>query len=265
MATCPTQEITDEVVFDYWQNKASEKGIDRTATIRDHHYHRLEIATIKRYLRSTDNCLDIGCGNGIATIDYAESVDSIIGADYSPGMIEAAQQRLPHKPQSCSELSFQVADARDLPFEDEQFSRVIMERCLINIPDRDQQVQAALEAARTLKSGELFLLAEVTLQGHEKVNKHRLMHGLEKLKVHWHNTYVDEPAFVDAVSERLELVETIRFGMYGFISKVLHPLMVAPQEPSFDAKINEVAAEMALKMPDFDGCSHQVLFVFRKK
>ena len=65
--------------------------------------------------------------------------------------------------------------------------------------------------------------------------------------------------------QAFELVETIRFGMYGFISKVVHPLMVAPQEPSFDAKINEVAAEMALKMPDFDGCSHQVLFVFRKK
>lgn len=265
MTTCVEQEITNEVVYDYWQKKASEAGLDRSATIRDHHYHKLEIATISRHLRKTDNVLDIGCGNGIATLSFAENVESIIGADFSPEMIEAAKQRIANKPVNCKDLSFQVADARDLPFENEQFSRVIMQRCLINIPSRDEQIQAALEAGRTLKSGELFLLAEVTLQGHEQVNKHRFMHGLDKLKVHWHNTYIDEPSFIAGVNDQLELVETIRFGMYGFLSKVVHPLMVAPEEPSFDAKINEVAAQIAEKTPDYDGCSHQVLFVFRKK
>ncbi len=265
MSTCVQPEITDDVVFDYWQKKANEKGLDRSATIRDHHYHKLEIATISRFLRNSDHVLDIGCGNGIATLSFAERVESIIGADFSPEMIAGAKQRISDKPSGCKKLSFEVADARDLPFDDGQFSRVIMQRCLINIPDRNEQVQAALEAGRTLRSGELFLLAEVTLQGHERTNKHRVVHGLDKLKVHWHNTYIDEPSFIAGVEDQLELVETIRFGMYGFLSKVVHPLMVAPEEPSFDAKINEVAAKIAEKTPDYDGCSHQVLFVFRKK
>ena len=83
--------------------------------------------------------------------------------------------------------------------------------------------------------------------------------------VHWHNTYVDEPAFLQAVAPTFELQETIRFGMYGFLSKVVHTLLVQPEEPSFDAPLNEVAARIARKIPDFEGCSHQVLFVFRKR
>jgi len=266
MAATATEELTNEIVFDYWQRKAAEEGDDPRVTIRDHHFRELEIDTIKRYLRPGDTVVDIGCGNGYSTIRYARCVGHIIGADYSPFMIEAANRQLARTNHGLrGKTAFQVEDARALSFADRSFSRVIMERCLINIPDRQEQVQAAIEAGRVLCPGELFLLAEVTLQGHERVNKYRRMFGLDKLKVHWHNTYVDEPVFLDAISETFELVETVRFGMYGFLSKVVHPLLVEPEEPSFDARLNEVAGRIARGIPDFDGCSHQVLFVLKKR
>lgn len=264
--TTATCELTDKVVFDYWEEKAANEGMDPAVTIRDHYFHNLEIDRIRRFLRPTDTVLDIGCGNGYATTKYAGCVERVVGVDYAPQMIEAAKKRLIGEPESIrSKTAFQVGDARKLPFEDETFSCAVMQRCLINIPDRDQQVQAVIEAGRTLQRGGLLVLGEVTLQGHERINKYRKMFGLEKLKVHWHNTYVDELLLLEAVSRIFELVETIRFGMYGFLSKVVHPLFVAPDEPSFDAPMNALAARIAREIPDFDGCSHQVLFVFRKR
>ena len=265
MPATATTQLTDEVVFDYWEQKAAQSGDSPTATIRDLHYLQLETDTISRYLRPSDTVIDIGCGNGSTTLRFAEQVNRIVGVDYSPGMIDAAAGQLEYAPAGvASRVSFQVGDARALRFPDESFSRVIMQRCLINIPDRTQQVAAVAEAARVLRTGELMLLAEVTLQGHEQVNKYRTRFGLDRLKVHWHNTYVDEPTFLEAISDTLELQETIRFGMYGLLSKVVHPLLVHPHEPMFDAPLNEVAARIAREMPEFERCSHHVLFVFKK-
>jgi ubiquinone/menaquinone biosynthesis C-methylase UbiE len=259
-------KLTDEVVYDYWQQKAAESGEDARVTIRDHHFRELEIDYIQRHLRRSDTVVDIGCGNGYSTLRYAPQVKHITGVDYSAHMVEAASRILGRSDQAIRDTTaFQVADARDLPFPDASFSRVVMERCLINIPDRQQQVEAVLEAGRVLQSGELMLLAEVTLQGHDQVNKYRHMFGLDTLKVHWHNTYLDEPEFLGAVAKAFVVEDTVRFGMYGFLSKVIHPLLCQPDEPSFEAPINAIADQIARKIPDFDGCSHQVLFVLRKK
>ncbi len=45
----------------------------------------------------------------------------------------------------------------------------------------------------------------------------------------------------------------------------IHPLLVAPDPPRYDAKINEIAREVARLYPDFEGLGHLVAFVFRKK
>jgi ubiquinone/menaquinone biosynthesis C-methylase UbiE len=261
-----TRELTDDVVYSYWQRKAAESGECPDLTIRDTCFRDLEIDYIRRYLRPVDQALDIGCGNGFSTFQYARCVRQILGVDYSPNMIEAAGRLLEREDATIRDkTAFQIADARCLPFPDESSTRVIMERCLINIPDRQQQIDATLEAARVLKRGELMLLAEVTLQGHEQVNKYRHMFGLSTLKVHWHNTYLDEPEFLAGISREFAHEDTIRFGMYGFISKVVHPLLAMPDEPAFDAPINLVAEKIARQIPDFQGCSHQVLFVLRRK
>jgi ubiquinone/menaquinone biosynthesis C-methylase UbiE len=266
MTTVQAEKLTDEIVFAYWESKAAASGDDPTATIRDLHYRDLEIDAIRGCLGPEDRVLDIGCGNGYATLEYAAQVREIIGVDYSPTMVQAAQRRLEASAAALRDrASFAVADARQLPYADGSFSCVVMERCLINIPDRTQQIVAAAETARVLERHGLFLLAEVTLQGHDRVNRYRQMFGLGKLKVHWHNTYVDEPTLLRAISRDFVLEDTIRFGMYGFLSKVVHPLLAHPHEPCFDGKMNELAARIARKVPDFDGCTHQVIFVLRRK
>jgi hypothetical protein len=52
--------------------------------------------------------------------------------------------------------------------------------------------------------------------------------------------------------------------MYYFISRVIHPLLVAPDKPKYDARINSVALEICKKIPDFRDMGHVALFVLRK-
>lgn len=49
-------------------------------------------------------------------------------------------------------------------------------------------------------------------------------------------------------------VDRCCFGTYFLISRVAHPLSVAPKAPAFDHKLNEVARKLQRRCPDlFDG------------
>jgi trans-aconitate methyltransferase len=66
--------------------------------------------------RSGELILDLGCGTGALTQQIADRGAQVLGIDSAPSMVAQAQQNYPH-------LSFQVADATDLPFT-EQFDAV---------------------------------------------------------------------------------------------------------------------------------------------
>lgn len=56
--------------------------------------------------------LDLGCGTGTLTRELAARAGRVVGVDSSPAMVAAARERFP-------ELEFLVADALELPFEEE--------------------------------------------------------------------------------------------------------------------------------------------------
>jgi len=53
--------------------------------------------------------------------------------------------------------------------------------------------------------------------------------------------------------------------MYYFLSRVVHPLLVAPEAPRYDAPINRIALDIARQIPDFMGLGHLVAFILRKR
>lgn len=255
---------TFEVVKDYWEDQGNKFGTDPRSTIKDHQFRLLEMETILDMLNSSDLAVDIGCGNGFSTLEYAKAVKEITGVDYSESLIAAANKLKEGHP-SQSKTRFEVGDCRELKLPDGKFDVAIMERVLINLPTYEDQEKAALEAKRILKPGGKFILSEVTPQGHEKINTLRKQFGLEKIKVHWHNLYVDEEKFIPFLAQHFRILDIKRFGMYQFISKVIHPMIVAPEEPKFDAKINEIARKIGKSITNFRDASHQVTFVLEKK
>lgn len=57
----------------------------------------------------------------------------------------------------------------------------------------------------------------------------------------------------------------MHFGVYDFISRVVHPLIVAPEQPQYNARINEVAAKLALNLRRFENLSRVLFLVLRKR
>jgi ubiquinone/menaquinone biosynthesis C-methylase UbiE len=96
--------------------------------------------------------LELGCGPGNLWRSNLARIPAgwqITLTDFSPGMLEAARQRL-----GAERFSLLVADAQALPFADASFDAVIANHMLYHVPDRPR---ALGEIRRVLKpAGRLF-------------------------------------------------------------------------------------------------------------
>lgn len=254
-------------VKDFWNKEAKEWGEDPRVTIRDHYLRLLEIENVCTFIKGRHNTLDIGCGNGFSSLFYAEVVDNMIGADYAELMVERAKRFLTdsnyynkiikqyvpdHKPVLKDNIRFEEGDILNLKYPNASFDSVIAERVLINLPTRKLQKNALVEVARVLKPKGIWVLVEVTEQGHKKIDKIRQAFGLKKLEKYWHNLYLDEPRFKKVVATAgFSIRKVIHFEAYQFLTKVVHPLITAPNEPQFTAGFNNAARVIAKKYPDY--------------
>lgn len=252
----------------FWEESGKLNPTDYRITIRDHYFRLLEINEIRKFLKGSNKVLDVGCGNGYSTIHYAQDVNYIIGVDYSKKLIEGAKillKKFPDKEVIIRDnIEFKVANALSLPFHKEEFDVIIGERLLINLPKWEMQKKTIREILRVLKKNGIYICVEVTEHGHQNINYFRNMFGLSDLERYWHNLYIDELKFLPFISKYFLVSEIKRFGMYQFISKVIHPLIVFPKEPKFLSRINQVAMEIGKKITNFHDCSHQVMFVLKK-
>lgn len=263
------KDRTEKNVKEFWDSTAKEGG----PTIRDIYFQKLEVAEIVQIVKQVHNAnvLDIGCGTGYATAIYSNYVNNIIGIDYAKDFIDKANEYLHNYP-NIKNAGFRVADITNLPFLNDEFDVVIGERILINISTWEQQQRGIDEIFRVLKKGGIYISVEVTEQGHDNITYYRNILGLEKLEKYWHNLYINEDLFLDYVKNKAVVNNIRRFGLYHFISKVIHPLLVTPNVPRFDDKINEIAATVCLKLSnkdidnfgDINNCSHQVMFILQK-
>jgi SAM-dependent methyltransferase len=90
-------------------------------------------------LRAGDRFLDVGCGEGRHTIGAYLSADvDAVGVDLSEKDLQTAQERAEgfvDKENTNKSLTFKVANALELPFEDNSFDKVICSEVLEHIPD----------------------------------------------------------------------------------------------------------------------------------
>lgn len=87
--------------------------------------------------------LDMACGPGQLTASLVAKGARVIGADFSPNMIERALKHHPH-------VQFQVQDAESLSFADNSFDIVTMNFGVLHLESPER---ATAESARVLKPG----------------------------------------------------------------------------------------------------------------
>jgi hypothetical protein len=93
-------------------------------------------------------------------------------------------------------------------------------------------------------------MQEGTRQGREGLNQLRVRMGLPRMPDVEFNSDLDEDVLWPFIREYFEIVEIRRYGLYDLIARVVHPLLVAPEQPDYEAKINDVARRIAAAADD---------------
>lgn len=104
--------------------------------------------------------LEIATGPGLLAKHVAYAANKMIATDYSEGMIAEAQ-----KGKYPANLTFEVVDAADLPFDDKSFDVVLIANALHVMPNPEK---ALIEIERVLKDFEHQWNAEEYRQFLEK-------------------------------------------------------------------------------------------------
>jgi ubiquinone/menaquinone biosynthesis C-methylase UbiE len=90
--------------------------------------------------------LEIGCGTGVLTrlLGGWPGVEAVVGVDVGASLLDKARRLAA----DLSNVTFQEADARSLPFEDRRFDVVVFDSVLSHVPGPDR---ALAEAFRVLR------------------------------------------------------------------------------------------------------------------
>ena len=107
-------------------------------------------------LRCDERVLDVAAGNGNATLAAARRGCKVTSTDYVSDLLERGAERARAE---RLEVSFQVADAEALPFEDASFDAVVSTFGVMFSPDH---ARAASELARVCRPGGRIGLANWT-------------------------------------------------------------------------------------------------------
>ncbi|KZN63288.1 hypothetical protein N473_17825 [Pseudoalteromonas luteoviolacea CPMOR-1] len=112
------------------------------------------------YVQNGDRILDVGCGPGSITIDFAERFarSEVHGIDIEQGQIEIAANDAAQK--GIKNCHFKTASIFDLPYEDNYFDAVYGHTILMQFSNVHD---ALTEIKRVLKPGGIIAFREVDL------------------------------------------------------------------------------------------------------
>lgn len=262
-------KLSENEIREFWRNQAVSFGEDHKASWTDVHAINLEISEISKRLRNGMRVIDIGCANGFSTVSFAQRFDiNIKGLDYIPEMIAAANARLaaPEAP-LLGTVAFGVGDITALDEPDAHYDVAIVTRVVINIAQREMQMAAIREAARTVKVGGLLLLSEATREGLQRLNAFRSEWGLQPIPEPPFNNYVSDELVRTAAPDLLELEEVSNFSSTYFVgTRILKPLLAAAVGDAVDPARAEMEWNRFFSLlPAAGDYGTQKLFVLRRK
>ncbi|MDH3233206.1 MAG: class I SAM-dependent methyltransferase, partial [Alphaproteobacteria bacterium] len=156
-ANTPTTNLPDYVAIKAKQNAAWSSGdyalIGATLQIVGE-----ELAEAMD-LRPDTKVLDVAAGNGNATLAFARRWCDVTSTDYVGTLLERGRARAEAE---ALDVTFQIADAENLPFEDDTFDAVVSTYGVMFAPD---QLKAASELVRVCRPGGKIGLANWTPDG----------------------------------------------------------------------------------------------------
>ncbi len=167
------------------------------------------IERTKKFVEADHQVLEIGCGTGIVTLGVADYVDRITAVDISPKMIKVAEEKANNY--NSDNITFEVQDGCNLPYQDESFDVVLMFNLLHFLKEPALQIR---ESYRVLKRGG-FLITATDCYGDQASLKVKIW-----LKV---QTILNKVGVIPYLSnfERTDLERLMKENGYQIIDKAI--------------------------------------------
>src|SRR5205823_14164137 len=98
------------------------------------------------------------------------------------------------------------------------------------------------------------------------LNRLRAAAGLPAIETVAYNLLLPRTEFEAAAAKHFEIEAYHSLGFYLFMSRVVQPLLVAPEAPRHDHRINQVAAQLSrvLDRSAFRDCDYAGVYVLRR-
>lgn len=230
--------------IEYWSERVREYKERGEATLLDNNMRLLEIETVSRWLNKNDRILDIGCGNGISTIEYAKHCKYVKGIDLSSDMVSAANTLLKKK-RSVKNVSFEIGNILELDKYLLKYNVVVSTRCLINLPNWRLQKKTIIDIHQILPSNGKLIMIEGSKNGIDRINTLRRKYSLSPLREPWYNKHLDNSKLFPLLRRLFYIKDERHTDVYFLVSRILYPFVKYPKKPKFEDLCNKVGMLLA--------------------
>jgi ubiquinone/menaquinone biosynthesis C-methylase UbiE len=210
--------------------------------------------------------LDVATGGGHTALKFAPHVARVVATDLTPRMLEKAAAFV--STQGATNVTYQQADAEDLPFDADSFDLVTCRIAPHHFPDPARFVR---EGARVLRSGGLLLVQDHVLPEDETAA--RYIDGFERLRDPSHHRAFSQSEWVAmfhaaglAVEQAEKMVKRHDFASWVTRQDCL-PDVVARLEEMLRGAPAAAKAWLAPQdtgTPDASFANHHILIAGRK-
>jgi ubiquinone/menaquinone biosynthesis C-methylase UbiE len=246
----------------HWNERAASVAADIEVNIMDVFQRELEYDYVGRYLTKDMQLLEVGCGNGFSTQRFRDLVSHVDAMDYAENMIDRARERIGE--QNNRFIHDNILEPKELQGP---YDAVVCVRVLINLADFEQQLTAIDVMTSLLKANGTLILAEGFNEGFRALSRLRADVGLEPLSPARINYYSDLSDLMPHLEASYDVTDTFHLGAYDYLTRVMYPLVAAPEEPTHNTVMSERCVKLARAFnPDsFEEFSRMRGLVLRKR
>ncbi len=144
----------NETTVDQFTRQAA--GFASADTMNDEAAMQLLVDALE--LGREDSVLDVACGPGIVAAAVAQVAGNVVGIDLTPEMIDLARERCAAA--GLENVTFDIGDVTELPYGDDEFSRVVCRYALHHVSDPAAVVG---EMARVCAPGGRVVVADMVV------------------------------------------------------------------------------------------------------
>jgi len=228
------RRVDIEKVKQHWEDEETVSLKDRNLQLLERRAIINELAILR-----PKTILDVGCGDCSDTVDYCDFSEKVFACDYSLAMLKKAKNI------AGDNLNIYKLDLMYDEIEP-PVDVVITKRCLINMGNFKNQVEAIKKIHKGIKGTGYYLMLECSLDGLNALNLMRRSFGLPVMTEPFHNVYFNLNDLHEILSGLFTIERRVNFSTYYFLTRVYNQLVAQEDYFKFDALAKRVHESLGL-------------------